>query len=343
MSLERLGWNSHFESEFVRVCEAGTEPARVALADRDRFVVWTRSGEAEATVSGRLRHLSEDWPVVGDWVALEEGCRVIHIVPRCTAFSRKQPGDAIREQVIAANIDVLFVVCGLDGDFNLRRIERYLLLACESGAKPMVVLNKADVCMNVAEAAASVAEVALGTPVLTVSAREGWGLPALEQHLQPARTAAFIGSSGAGKSTLVNGLLRRDEQRVQEVRAGDSRGRHTTVRRELFLAPGGWLLIDTPGLRELQLWAGTESLEAAFPDIADLAAGCRFRDCRHQGEPGCAVAASGIDQARLANYTKLQRELAHLDRKLDQRAAQEEKRRIKRIHRAMRRALEPST
>jgi len=336
MSLERFGWKSHFESAFARVCEAGLQPARVALADRERFLVWTESGEAEATVSGRLRHRSEDWPVVGDWVALEQGCRIVHILPRRTAFSRKQPGAVTREQLIAANIDILFVVCGLDGDFNPRRIERYLLLAWESGAKPAVVLNKADVCVDVAEAAAQVAEIASGAPVLTVSAREGWGLPALEEHLKPRLTAAFAGSSGAGKSTLVNRLLGRAQQTVHEVRASDSRGRHTTVRRELFLAPEGWLLIDTPGLRELQLWANSNSVDAAFSDIAALAADCRFRNCRHQGEPGCAVANSGIDEARLANYTKLQRELAHLDRKLDQRAAQDEKRRIKRIHRDMR-------
>jgi ribosome biogenesis GTPase / thiamine phosphate phosphatase len=336
MSPEKFGWNSYFASEFVRACEAGAEYARVALADRNRFLVWTQSGEAEATVRGRVRHLAGDWPVVGDWVALEEGCRIAHVLPRRTAFSRKQPGDVTREQVIAANIDVLFVVCGLDGDFNPRRIERYLLLAWESGAKPVVVLNKSDICMHAAAGAAGVSALTSGAPVLAISAREGWGLRALEEHLKPGLTAALIGSSGAGKSTLINRLLGREQQLVQEVRAGDSRGRHTTVRRELFLAPGGWLLIDTPGLRELQLWAGADSIDAAFSDIAELGAGCRFRNCRHQGEPGCAVAAAGIDQARLANYTKMRCELAHLDRKLDQRAAQEEKRRIKRIHRAMR-------
>ncbi len=336
MSLEKLGWNSYFTSEFLRLAEPTAEPARVAALDRDRFVVWTQSRECEAIASGRLRHRSEDWPVVGDWVALESGCRIACVLPRQTVFSRKQPGSATREQVIAANVDVLFVVSGLDGDFNPRRIERYLLLAWESGAKPVVVLNKADVCTDIAEAAGSVSALASGAPVLVLSAREGWGLPALEAHLKPGLTAAFAGSSGAGKSTLVNRLLGREQQRVEEVRANDSRGRHTTVRRELFLAPGGWLLIDTPGLRELQLWAGTHSVDATFSDIAMLAVNCRFRDCRHQGEPGCAVLASGIDDARLANYTKMQRELAHLDRKLDQRAAQDEKRRTKRIHRAMR-------
>jgi ribosome biogenesis GTPase len=336
MSLEKLGWNSYFNSEFSRLSEPAAEPARIAAVDRDRFVVWTQSGECEATAGGRLRHLSKDWPVVGDWVVLESGCRIVRVLPRKTVFSRKQPGSSTCEQVMAANVDVLFVVSGLDGDFSPRRLERYLLLAWESGAKPIVVLNKADVCVGVAEAAASVSALASGAPVVVISALTGWGMAALETHIQPGLTAALAGSSGAGKSTLVNRLLGREQQRVQEVREDDSRGRHTTVRRELFLAPGGWLLIDTPGLRELQLWAGADSVDAAFHDIATLAANCRFRDCRHQGEPGCAVAASGIDRARLANYTKMQRELAHLDRKLDQRVAQEEKRRIKRIHRAMR-------
>jgi ribosome biogenesis GTPase len=336
MSLERFGWNSYFESEFSQFAGAGREPARVALADREHFVVWSESGEREATVAGRLRHESDDWPTVGDWVALEAGSRISALLPRQSVFSRKEAGDVTREQVIAANIDVLFVVTGLDGDFNLRRIERYLLLAWESGAKPVVVLNKADLCANTAQAAADVQALASGAPVAVISALDGWGVPEVEAHLTAGQTAAVTGSSGAGKSTLVNRLLRHERQRVQEVRADDSRGRHTTVRRELFLAPAGWLLVDTPGLRELQLWATPSSIDIAFDDIANLAAQCRFRDCRHQGEPGCAVASGGIDESRLASYAKLQRELAHLDRKLDQRAAQDEKRRIKRIHRAMR-------
>jgi len=337
MSLEKFGWNLYFESEFERFAGAGREPARVALADREQFVVWSEPGERDATVAGRLRYESDAWPAVGDWVALEAGTRISAVLPRQSVFSRKEPGDVTREQVIAANIDVLFVVTGLDGDLNLRRIERYLLLAWESGAKPVVVLNKADLCENTAQAAAHVQALASGAPVALISALEGWGVPDVEVHLRPGQTAAVTGSSGAGKSTLVNRLLGHERQRVQEVRADDSRGRHTTVRRELFLAPAGWLLIDTPGLRELQLWATSASVDLAFDDIAALAAQCRFRDCRHQGEPGCAVATSGgIDQSRLASYAKLQRELAHLDRKVDQRAAQDEKRRIKRIHRAMR-------
>ena len=336
MPLERFGWNSYFENEFARYAGGGVEPARVALADRERFIVWTDSGERDATVAGRLRYESDVWPAVGDWVALEAGARISAVLPRQSAFSRKEAGAVTREQVIAANIDVLFVVAGLDGDFNLRRLERYLLLAWESGAKPVVVLNKADLCADTAQAAVDVQALASGAPVAVVSAVEGWGVPEVEAHLGAGQTAAFTGSSGAGKSTLVNRLLGDERQQVHEVRADDSRGRHTTVRRELFLAPAGWLLVDTPGLRELQLWATPSSIDSAFDDIASLAAQCRFRDCRHQGEPGCAVATSGIDASRLSSYAKLQRELAHLDRKMDQRAAQEEKRRIKRIHRAMR-------
>ena len=336
MSLENFGWNPHFENEFAPFRKPEAEPARVASADRDRLLVWTESGEREASIGGRLRHDSDDWPAIGDWVVLESGSRIAAILPRCTTFSRKHPGEVTRQQVIAANIDVLFVVSGLDGDFNLRRIERYLLLAWESGAKPVVVLNKSDLCADPDEAVASVERLASGAPVAVISALEGSGVSSLEEHLDAGHTTALVGSSGAGKSTLVNRMLGEERQGTQQVRADDSRGRHTTVRRELILTPKGWLLIDTPGLRELQLWATSAGIDRAFSDIASLVRDCRFGNCRHNGEPGCAVAAAGIDEARLASYTKLQRELAHLDRKQDQRAALEEKRKIKRIHRAMR-------
>ena len=341
MSLEKFGWNSYFESEFLRVCESGIEPARVASVGRERFTLWTESGEVEAAASGRLRHLSTDWPVTGDWVALEGRSRIASVLPRRSAFSRKEPGAAARPQVIAANVDVLLIVCGLDDDFNPRRIERYLLLAWEGGARPVIVLNKTDLCVDVAAAAQTVEALASGAPVLPICAREGHGLAALDVHLKTRQTAALVGSSGAGKSTLINRLLGTDYQAIQEVRACDSRGRHTTVVRELFLAPSGALVMDTPGLRELQLWAGPASVDAAFSDIGALAAHCRFRDCRHQGEPGCAVAE--IDPNRLASYAKLNRELAHLDRRIDPRAAWEYKRRVKSIHRAMRRREKPDT
>ena len=202
------------------------------------------------------------------------GARIVRVLPRQTAFSRKEAGAVTRAQVIAANIDVLFVVAGLDGDFNLRRLERYLLLARESGARPVVVLNKSDLRADAEEVALHAA--ALGAPVVTTSALDGCGLGALEAHIAPCQTAALTGSSGVGKSTLLNRLLGSERQRVQEVRESDSRGRHTTVRRELFLAPNGWLIVDTPGLRELQLWAGAESVDLAFADIAELANSAGF-------------------------------------------------------------------
>ena len=336
MSLEQFGWNSHFQNEYARVSGPGKTAARVACLDRGLFVVWGETEEIEASPTGQFRHDSQDWPAVGDWVVLEEGSRISAVLSRKTALSRKQPGSVTEQQVIAANIDVVFIVSGLDGDFNPRRIERYLLLARESGASPVVVLNKADVCADSSQALATTEALASGVPVIMISAKEGWGVSNLEEHLASGQTAALVGSSGAGKSTLLNRLLGEERQRVQEVRAGDSRGRHTTVRRELFLTTKGWLLIDTPGLRELQLWANPATIEVAFDDIAALAQQCRFRNCRHQGEPGCAVAGSGIDEARLASYSKMQRELAHLERQQDRRAALEEKRRIKRIHREMR-------
>lgn len=336
MSLEQFGWNSHFQNEFAQVSGPGKTAARVTCLDRGLFVVWGETEEIEATVSGQLRHSSQDWPAVGDWVVLEDGSRISAVLPRKTALSRKQPGAVTEQQVIAANIDVVFIVSGLDGDFNPRRIERYLLLARDSGASPVVVLNKADVCVESSQAVETTEALASGAPVIMISAKEGWGVSILEEHLASGQTAALVGSSGAGKSTLVNRLLGEERQRVQDVRAGDSRGRHTTVRRELFLTTQGWLLIDTPGLRELQLWVSPATIDVAFEDIAALAQHCRFGNCRHHGEPGCAVAGSGIDEARLASYSKMRRELAHLERQQDRRAALEEKRRVKRIHREMR-------
>lgn len=341
MKLEQFGWNPYFDSSFQPHRHSGRTPGRVALAQRGLYVVWTAGGEMECAVSGRLRHNNSDWPAVGDWVVLRNRRQIEAVLPRRTKFSRKQAGVETQEQVLAANIDVLFLVSGLDGDFNLRRLERYLLLAWESGARPVVVLNKGDVCADRAAALALAESVAAGAPVHAVSALEGWGLAALTAHLKPGETAALIGSSGAGKSTIINRVLGLERQRVQPVRVSDSRGRHTTTQRELILLPEGWLLMDLPGLRELQLWAEPENADRAFADITNLARHCRFRDCRHQGEPGCAVAMAGIDAARLENYRKIHRELAYLDRKQDQRAALEEKRRWKRIHRAMRHMSKP--
>lgn len=335
MTLEELGWSSHFSEAFRPYENESCIPARVCIAHRAEYWTLTPSGEFQASLSGKLRH-AEMLPAVGDWVVLREGRVIEAVLPRRTQFSRKQAGARTEEQVLAANLDVLFVVAGLDGDFNLRRLERYLLLAWESGAAPVLVLNKADLHPDPGSALAQARSIAFGAPVVLGSAMTGEGLDGLALNMNRGQTGALIGSSGAGKSTIVNHLLGHERQQVRAVREHDSRGRHTTTRRELIPMPGGWMLMDLPGLRELQLWGSGEGMEKSFPEVTEIAAQCRFRDCRHEGEPGCAVAET-VDEERLQSYRKLRRELDYLARKQDQSAALEEKRRWKRIHKAMRR------
>ncbi len=337
MTLKELGWaayaqNKAFDSSY----------ARVALATREHFLLWTVQGETEATISGRLRHtlsndLHRDWPCVGDWVVVRDGNLITAILPRRTTFSRKDPGGGLREQVPAANIDVLFVVSGLDHDYNPRRLERYLILAGESGARPVVVLNKADLRTDVQDVVLQTERCAPGVSVVAISALTGQGIDALTREVSEGQTAALIGSSGTGKSAIVNWLLGEDRQETSRVRQGDSKGRHTTTRRELILMPGGWLLMDLPGLRELQLWANPEQVDQAFSEIADLARHCRFGDCTHQQEPGCAVQEAGLDPARLASYRKLQRELAYLEREADAHLARATRKKWNAIEKAVRR------
>jgi len=335
VQLENFGWNGYFAIQQHR----GT-PARIASASRDRFTVWSESGELQAVVSGEFRRDSSMWPAVGDWVALRPGTTVIeHIFERKTVLSRRQPGKSTQEQVLAANIDVLFIVCGLDRDFNERRIERYLVVAQQSGARPVILLNKADLNRTLPfdpDQIANRLSESTTAPVLLISAITGRGIQELNDHVAQGETAALIGSSGVGKSTLVNLLLRQSRQSTGEVREDDHRGRHTTTVRSLFIVPSGWLLIDMPGLREVQLWASSDHLDASFEDIQQLADNCRFRDCAHSGEPGCAVADSAIDSCRLESYRKLQRELDYLDRTADKRLMSETKARWKAIHKAMR-------
>jgi ribosome biogenesis GTPase len=259
------------------------------------------------------------------------------VLPRKTELSRKTAGEQTEKQVLAANVDVLFLVTGLDRDFNPRRIERWLLLAAECGAQPVIVLNKADLHPDPNWAADEVRRLAPAVPVTVVSALAAQGAAELIRHVGTARPRHSWASE---KSTIVNWLLGRDSQPTQEVREEDGRGRHTTTNRELIPMPGGWLLMDTPGLRELQLWVGEDGMDQTFEDVASFAALCRFRDCRHEGEPGCAVTEAvsdgDLDETRLGSYRKLQRELAYLARRQDEWAAAEEKRRWKRIHKAMR-------
>jgi ribosome biogenesis GTPase len=273
-------------------------------------------------------------PAVGDWVAVRDA--MIHaVLPRRTVFSRRAAGDRNEEQIIAANVDLILIVCGLDHDYNPRRIERYVTLTRQSGADAVIVLNKADLCLELSSRVEEIQRVCAGVPVVAISAQSENGVQPIRKYIRPGITVALTGTSGAGKSTIVNQFLGEHRQRVQEVRETDSRGRHTTTHRELLPLPGGGALIDSPGMRELQLWAGADSVDSTFDDIAALAAECRFRDCTHSQESGCAV-REAIDSDRLKSYRKLQAEAAWHDRKENVPAALAQKQRWKAIHKAMR-------
>jgi ribosome biogenesis GTPase / thiamine phosphate phosphatase len=332
MNFEAIGW-AHYAPE------TAPDPAcgRVALVHREHCIVWTADGEVPATISGHLRHLDQDLPCVGDWVILREGTVISQVLGRRTQLSRKEPGKRLREQVLAANMDLLFIVSGLDRDYNPRRLERYLVLAHESGARPIVLLNKADLRGDIADVVRLTERHAPGVPVFALSALERRGLDTIAHNAGPGQTAALIGSSGAGKSTIVNALLGETRQRTTGVRESDSKGRHTTTHRELIRMPGNWLLMDLPGLRELQLWADPERIDTAFADIADLAQQCRFRDCSHHEEPGCAVRDTGLDPDRLQSYRKLQRELNYLEMQTDIHRARETRKKWNAIEKDIRR------
>ena len=348
LELRDLGWNSFFEGYFSGLGQAALVPARVVEELKGFHRVRSESGEYLAEIAGRVRYQAEgreDLPAVGDWVALaprpEEGrARIEYILPRRTKLSRKVAGRSQGEQIVATNLDVVFVVSSLNRELNLRRIERYLTVAWDSGARPVVLLNKADLCIDADAWAADVENVALGVPVYLLSAREGRGLEALGKYFAQGETAALIGSSGVGKSSIINALARGQALRVQPVREGDDRGQHTTTSRQMIMLPGGGVVIDTPWMRELQLWDGDQGMGQAFEDIETLARRCRFRDCSHRGEPGCeveaAIANGLLDRERLENHRKLEAELRFQERKQDPRLAREVKEEWKRIHKAMR-------
>jgi ribosome biogenesis GTPase len=353
MSLSFLGWDDFFANHFQSRFPSGFVPARVTAEHKQAYVLHSAHGEFTAECTGRLIYNADgraDFPAVGDWVAvrLRSGATLpgpdslpradIHaILPRRTKFSRHAAGDAESEQILAANVDTVCLVTALDQNFNLRRIERYLAAAWESGAQPVVVLNKADLHPDPVAAQAEVESVALGAPVATLSATRAESLDALAPWLAPGRTLAFLGSSGVGKSTLINGLLGTERPRTRAVSDAVGKGRHTTTHRELFVAPAGWCLIDTPGMRELQLWNVTAAaVDATFADIAALTTACRFSDCTHRAEPGCAVQAAlesgSLEMDRWQSFQKLQREQAYAARKADPRLARAENARWKKIH-----------
>jgi ribosome biogenesis GTPase len=368
--LQDLGWNAYFEAlwsgdERREIAGGKIEPARVVSQQRGLWRIAGEFGECWGEPSGKLRAATEvdgevDWPAVGDWVGAEVAGgnpatlhATLHATRHATrhatlhwvllrrgCFSRKAPGRRVEQQVIAANIDTAFLVAALDADFSPRRLERYLAQCWESGVRPVIVLNKADECNDVGTHACAAERVAMGAAVIALSARTGQGMEILETFLAAGQTIVLLGSSGVGKSTLVNRLLQEEKQAVRPTRESDSKGRHTTTARELFRLPGGALLMDTPGLREFALWNVDAGLSEAFADIEALARECHFSDCRHEGEPGCAVRAAlergTLDEARVENRRKLEREQEFQRRKSDPEAMHEYRTKLSRMMRGVR-------
>jgi ribosome biogenesis GTPase len=346
MSLEDWGWDERWAEAFAAAAGREMLPARVILEQRSLFGVATAEGERSARVLGGLRHKTADpadLPAVGDWIGVErvpgeKTMLVRRVLKRRTKLSRKAAGEALEEQVIAANLDAVFVITALNRDFNARRLERFLAVCRESGAAPVILLNKLDACPDPAPYLAEAAAVSSGAPVVALSAATGAGTDALGEWIKPGHTIGFVGSSGVGKSTLVNRLLGTQAIRTFATRASDERGRHTTTHRQMFVLPGGGVLLDTPGMREMQFWEADQGLAQAFDEIDALAAACRFRNCGHDSEPGCAVKAGveagTVTQQRLESWRKLKRELKERTARLDPAKTAAEKRRVRAVNKA---------
>jgi len=335
-TLHALGWTSFFSQQVTDSERAAWTPARVIWEGREQYRISGGDEDWRASLAGRLRHTAAsrtDLPAVGDWVLAAvraaEGTATIHrVLTRQSCFSRAAAGRSTEVQIVAANIDTVLIVTSCNLDCNPRRIERYLALAWESGARPVVVLNKADLDEGDRDHYyADIAPVLQGVPVTLTSAVRGDGLAELRELVGASGTTALLGSSGVGKSTLVNALVGDSRQDVLPIRDSDDRGRHSTTARQLFCLPGGGVLIDTPGMRELQLWDAEGGLEQTFADVESLATACRFRNCSHGAEPGCAVVAAAergeLEAARLDSYLKLRREDAFLQSRHDERAQSE--------------------
>jgi ribosome biogenesis GTPase / thiamine phosphate phosphatase len=352
MRLGELGWDDERAAQFAPFSgKADVRPGRVAIEFNHNYRVYVDGDEIEAIAAGRLKHHAEnrsELPAVGDWVVVrkrpdEDRGSIQSILPRRSKFSRKAAGNVTDEQVVAANVDVVFLVMGLDNDFNLRRMERYVLVARDSGASPVILLTKPDLADDVAARVADVSGMAGDLPIHVLSPKLNEGVEQVRGYLRMGLTGALLGSSGVGKSTIINRLVGFDLLKTRAVRESDSRGRHTTTHRELVKLPDGGLIIDTPGMRELQLWDVGEAVKETFEDIEALAAACHFTDCRHREEPRCAVKAAVADgrlsASRLESYHKLQDELVHLATQQDERARLEEKRQSKVQNKALRARL----
>ncbi|MEI7732521.1 MAG: ribosome small subunit-dependent GTPase A [Verrucomicrobiota bacterium] len=326
LTLSSLGWTPELEQSFSPYRAKSLQPARVVVEDKHHFVVFSEAGVLRAQCAGKVLHHAKspaELPKVGDWVAIvalpaEEKAVIHHLLPRKTRLSRKVSGRKTDEQVLVTNVDVAFIVQSLDTGFNPRRIERFTLMVREGGLRPVIVLNKADLATDLAGWQAEAQKVAGDTPILIVSAHTGKGMKSLRQHILPHEAAVFIGSSGVGKSSLINRLYGDEVQATTEVRANDSKGRHTTSWRELIVLPQGGLVIDTPGMREFHLWMAGDGIHETFPDLEELAAGCRFTNCSHTTEKLCAVLAAvengSLERERYQSFLKLTREVQFLEK-----------------------------
>ncbi len=347
MNLQSLGWNDFFSAHFKSYAEQGFAVGKVAVEHKQYLRLYSEFGQITCEISGKFRHEARsqgEFPTVGDWIVFrrlaDENKGIVQaILPRKSKISRKVAGQHTQEQIIAANVDFLFIVTSLNFDFNVRRLERYLTLAWDSGAGPVILLNKADLCDNPEYFVEQTAEIAFGVPVHFLSASNRDGLEQLQPYFKNNKTCAMIGSSGVGKSTIINKIIGEERQRVDTLRSSVEKGRHTTTQRELIILPGGGLLIDTPGMREIQLWDADRGIAEAFEEITTTAENCHFRDCRHRQEPGCAVrqaVKSGeIQMARYKNFQKMQDELQQLKEKQQLQSRLEAKRQDKILHRAI--------
>jgi ribosome biogenesis GTPase / thiamine phosphate phosphatase len=328
--LRQYGWNTFFEERFQPYAEKGYSAGRIAIEHTHMYTIYSEYGELLGEISGKMRHEAqgtEAFPAVGDWVVLsprpEEKKATIHaVLPRKSKFSRKAAGPNMEEQILASNVDTLFLVSSLNKDFSVRRLERYLIMAWESGAIPVVILSKADLCEDVVKKILEVEAVAIGVSVYVVSSLTGQGFDGLKTYIREGSTVALLGSSGVGKSTLINRLVGHEVLKVQEIREDDEEGRHTTTHRELIVLPEGGIVVDTPGMREFGLWDGSGGIQETFEDITALGKQCRFADCQHEKEPGCAVRGAvregTLSNDRLNSFWKLQKELRFLEEKQQQ-------------------------
>lgn len=351
MTLENYGWNSALQSEFDRISVEDLVPARVAIRHKNNYIIACADGEMPAEISGKMLYEIEDgiipegFPAVGDWVAVrsfpDEGKAIIQkLLPRKSKFSRKEAGVKTVEQIIAANIDTVFLMMSLNSDFNLRRLERYIVLASESNVNAVIILSKADLCEDTEKMLEEVKTVSKEIPVHIVSSLTGSGIDELKKYFDGNKTISIMGSSGVGKSTFINALLGSDKMKVNNITEYKDKGSHTTTHRELVLLPSGGLIIDTPGMREIQLWEGERGVEEAFDEIEAIMENCKFTDCTHTNEPGCAILealdSGELTDERYKSYLKLKREAKYFERKNSKREMITEKKKWKAITKSMR-------